>query len=227
MRAQTRLATLLLRTPLFRGLAAPHLAQIVAATREQRHARGAMIFQKGDYPATLLVVATGKLKEACQSPTGAERIIEVLGPARLCGEAAIFLDHPLPFSVTALTNTLLLHIDKATLRAVADNDPAFVKGMVMALSQRVVALLCDIEAFTSHSPLRRIAGYLIENSPTHPEGMPTVVLPTAKQVIASRLGMSPEALSRAFRDLAEAGIIEVRGSRVAVRDMPRLQECRQ
>jgi len=50
-----------------------------------------------------------------------------------------------------------------------------------------------------------------------------VTLPAAKIVIASRLGISPEALSRAFRDLSDAGLITVHGSRIVIADPQRLQ----
>lgn len=222
-RKENHLAAMLQRTPIFHDLAAPQLAQLLATTREQRYARGTMILQKGDRPSSLLVVVAGKIKEACQSPEGDERIIEILGPHQTCGEAALFLDCPLPFSVTALTNALLLHVEKATVLTLAENQPAFSKYLLSALSQRLMVLVRDIEALAEHSPMQRLAGYLIEHCRDCTETVPIIALPTAKQVIASRLGMTPESLSRAFRDLTDADMIEVQGSQVVVLDLPRLR----
>jgi CRP-like cAMP-binding protein len=49
-----------------------------------------------------------------------------------------------------------------------------------------------------------------------------IALPTSKQVIASRLNLTPETLSRIFHDLSDAGLITVQGKRVTLHDPLRL-----
>ena len=51
-----------------------------------------------------------------------------------------------------------------------------------------------------------------------------IELPTSKQVIASRLNLTPETLSRIFHDLAAAKLITVHGKHVTVHDVRRLRE---
>jgi CRP-like cAMP-binding protein len=221
---QPHLETLLARSPLFGALRPADLAQLSAATRERRYPRGAMILQKGDRPAGLYLVAAGKLKEVCQSPAGEERVIEVIGPNQTCGEAALFLDCPYPFFVAALTNAQLLHIDKAAIDTLIDRHPGVVKQMLSGLSQRTHTIMRDIESCALRNPVQRIVAYLADLAASPSARTARIALPAAKFVIASRLGITPEALSRALRDLGEAGVIEVGGSHIVIPDMARFRE---
>ena len=45
---------------------------------------------------------------------------------------------------------------------------------------------------------------------------PDISLPTSKQVIASRLNLTPETLSRIFHDLATNGLIAVSGKQITI-----------
>ena len=44
------------------------------------------------------------------------------------------------------------------------------------------------------------------------------MLRSTKRVLASRLGLAPETLSRVMRDLADRGVIRVEGRRIVVPD---------
>ncbi|MFO1371539.1 MAG: helix-turn-helix domain-containing protein, partial [Candidatus Competibacteraceae bacterium] len=49
-------------------------------------------------------------------------------------------------------------------------------------------------------------------------------LPASKHIIASRLNLTPETLSRILHSLSESGLIAVKGRRIAVLDMARLRQ---
>lgn len=222
---RTHTAALLGRTALFRDLTDQQLERLAAATRERRFAKGELVFQKGDRPTGLFVVVAGQIKEACQSPSGGEKIVEMLGPHQTCGEAALFLDCPYPFFVATLGPTLLLQIEKKAIMELVDSEPELVKCMLSQLSMRLYAIVRDVEAYTLHNPLQRVVGYLLEQNFASAKlpGATSFILPATKSVIASRLGVTPEAMSRALRDLIDAGLIEVRSNRVKILDLQRVK----
>lgn len=218
----TRHISLLKRTFLFGALPEALLAEVAAGVRERRYARGELVFQKGDRSTGIYVVVAGKIKEACQSREGEEKIIEIIGQDQTCGEAALLLDCPQPFFAAALVGTQLLHVDRQTVHALIGCAPLFVERLLLRLSSRTIDIVRDIVAYSLKTPLQRIAGFLLDLHGSTPDGQPTVTLPAAKSVIASRLNMTPEALSRNLRDLADARLIEVCGSRITLLDLPRL-----
>lgn len=179
--------------------------------------------QKGDRPTGLFFIASGKVKEALQSADGREKILELLGPGQTCGEAALLIDSPYPYFLVALTNCLLLHIDARTINTLIDTERGFAACLAQALAKRMYALRCDLETYSLYSPLQRVAYFLLDLARDDGADVPTVTLPATKAVIASRLGMTPEAMSRNLRDMTDAGLIEVRGSRIALLGKPRLQ----
>jgi CRP-like cAMP-binding protein len=216
-------ATLLAQFPIFSDLPCAERERLAAGARERRCAKGEIVFQKGDSPTGLHLVVDGLIKETCQSEDGAEKIIELLEPGQSFGEAALFLDGPYPFAAVALADSRLLLLDRQSIDALVERNAAFVERMMRVLSCRVLTLMRDVESYTVQNPIQRVAGYLVGRCGTRAGNRPSIDLPAPKQAVASRLGMTPEALSRILRDFSEAGLIEVRGGRIDVRDLGRLE----
>jgi CRP-like cAMP-binding protein len=215
--------TLIKRSPLFNDLSPRGQVLLAEAAFERRHTGGEMIVQKGERPTGLFFIVSGKVKEALQSADGREKILELLGPGQTCGEAAMLIDSPYPYFLVALTNCLLLHIDARTIHTLIDTERGFAARLARALSNRMYGLRCDLETYSLYSPLQRVTYFLLDLAHESRAEMPVVTLPATKAVIASRLGMTPEAMSRNLRDMADAGLIEVRANRIALIDKPRLQ----
>jgi CRP-like cAMP-binding protein len=217
---------LLSRMPLFSALTPSHLAPIIAATREKRLAKGEMLFQKGDPPKGFYVIVFGQIKLAFPSSQGNEKVVEILGPRQSFGEAVVFMDKPYPVFAEALADTLLLHIAKDAVFKLLETDMTFARALLAGLSMRLHSLVSDVESYSLRSSAQRVIGYLLQHCPHEAEceGRLELTLPTSKQVIASRLNLTPETLSRIFHDLSNAGLIEVHGRQITVPDLDRLRE---
>jgi CRP-like cAMP-binding protein len=208
--------------PLLQDLPEVRLAGLAATARARRFAKGELVFQKGDCPNSLIVVASGSIKVACQSPEGGEKVLEVLGSGETLGEASLVLGVPYPFFAAALSDAQILFIDgKPLLDLIAGSTP-FAKRLLSHLSERLHTIVRDIESFSIHSPTQRVVGFLIEEAGVLARPAHTVTLPAPKHVFASRLGMTPEAFSRALRDLTDSGLIQVVRNRIVILDRERL-----
>ena len=219
---------LLARLPLFAELSPGQLAPLADSTREKRIAKGEMLFQKGDMPRGIYLVVFGQMKLAFPSAQGNEKVVEIVGPTQTFGEAVMFMDRPYPVFAEALADTLLLHVAKAALFDMLEKDVSFARRMLAGLSLRLHSLVSDVESYSQRSSAQRVIGYLLQHGAeaSAGNGKIAVSLPTSKQVIASRLNLTPETLSRIFHDLGDAGLITVRGKQITIHDQRRLREYR-
>jgi CRP-like cAMP-binding protein len=64
--------------------------------------------------------------------------------------------------------------------------------------------------------------YLLDHSQPDAAGQTVVELEAPKQVIASRIGVKPETLSRLLHKLSDLGCIDMDGSRVVLKDLDKL-----
>jgi CRP-like cAMP-binding protein len=219
---------LLARLPLFQELTAEQIAHIAAQAREKRLAKGEMLFQKGDPSRGFYLIVFGQIKLAFPSSTGNEKVVDILGPKQSFGEAVMFMDRPYPVFAEAIADTLLLHVAKDAVFDLLLNDPSFARHMLAGLSMRLHSLVQDVESYSLRSSAQRVIGYLLQHCPNEGNGKCTgsidITLPTSKQIIASRLNLTPETLSRIFHDLAEARLISVQGKQITINDLKRLRE---
>jgi CRP-like cAMP-binding protein len=217
---------ILSRLPLFQELAPEQIAVLETACRERRLSKGEMLFQKGDTPKGFFVVVYGQIKLAFPSTQGNEKVVQILGPRQSFGEAIMFLNRPTPVFAEGLVDSLLLQIGSATVFDFLETDPLFARRMLAGLSMRLHSLVHDVETYSLRSSAQRVVGYLLQHCPQGDEceGRIDISLPTSKQVIASRLNLTPETLSRIFHDLSANGLIAVSGKQITINDVKKLRE---
>jgi CRP-like cAMP-binding protein len=94
--------------------------------------------------------------------------------------------------------------------------------MIASTSQHLHHLVQQVEQLKAQSGVQRVAEFLAGLA-TSDEGACVIALPYDKVLIAARLGLKPESLSRAFAKLRSIGV-EVHASHVAVSDVARLRQ---
>jgi CRP-like cAMP-binding protein len=211
--------------PLFSDLGEKDLDRIAARTSSVHVAKGDTIFRRGDPCLGFHVVVYGQVKLGFISAQGAEKVIEIIGPKQSFGEALMFLERPYIVSAQALADSLLLHVTKAAVFYEIEADPTFARRMLAGLSRRLHGLVSDVESYSLRSGAQRVIGYLLRDEPKldGTQNTTEITLPAAKNIIASRLNLTPEHFSRVLHDLTVAGLIEVDGRTVRVLDADRLR----
>lgn len=219
----TRVSIQEVRTiPFFDGLSDEHLSAVATASVEKHYQKDAVVFFKDAPAKAAFAVVSGTIRLACQSPKGEEKVIDLLGPGRVFGESALILERPYPYMAAATTDVTLLQIDGRALLKLLDTSPLLALRMAENLSLGVLTVVRDIEDYRTLKPLGRLARFLLNQRDDAQPDQPPITLPATKHVFASRLGMTPESLSRVIRDLAEAGVISNIGRNVSILDSGRL-----
>ncbi len=215
--------------PLFQMLDAEQRAQLRLGIHSRHLKKGDLVFSAGDPARGLYIVAFGQIKLTVQSVQGEEKVVEMIGPRQSFGEAVMFLDRPYPVTAEALADSLLLHVARDQINAMLAQDVSFARKMLAGMSMRLHSLIQDVESYSLRSSTQRVIGYLLQQCPAtggsgETSGQAAFILPASKQVIASRLNLSPETLSRIFAELSRAGLIDVDGRAVKVSAVTQLRE---
>jgi len=209
--------------PICAQLTQAQLANVASATRILRAVRGEMLFAKGDAPTGFYVLLRGQVKLALSSPQGVEKVLQLVGPGHSFGEAAMFLERPYPVYAQALADSVLLHVAQRAVFAAIEANPDFAHRMLGGLSRRLHELVGDVEAYSMRSAAQRLVGYLLNLCATDAGTVAQVTLPTSKHLVASRLNLTPETLSRVLHLLADDDLIRVKGRTLTIIDFDRLR----
>jgi len=217
---------LLQRVPLFALLQVDVLCQLAEAAKETALGKNEVLFFRGDPSSGFYVVVTGRIKLYLDGPLGVEKIVETVGPGGTFGEAVMFLGQSYPVNAAALTPSQLLWIPKERIDELIRENPGFCHQLLAALAMRLRSLIRDIESYSICTATQRVIGYLLSLLPpdvTKLNGQEIeITLPVQKYVLASRLNLQPETLSRVFNELTQQGLLRTSGRKIWITDPKRL-----
>ena len=190
-----------------------------AATHSYDH--GATIFLQGEPAASVHIVLEGWVKLFRLSPNGAEAVVGIFTKGRSFGEAVAFRGDVYPVTAEAVTDCRLLQVRAALILETMKSRPEIATAIVASTFRHLHSLVGQIEQLKAHTGAQRVAEFLLELCPVE-EGACAVTLPYDKILIAGRLGMQPESLSRAFARLRGTGVM-VRQNHAAIADVEKLR----
>jgi CRP-like cAMP-binding protein len=205
-------------------LKADELARLAAGTTRRRLRAGDALFSQGEPSTGFYAVVHGRIALVARLPRGRERVTAIIEAGRSFGEAIMFLEKPAIVGARALSDALVLHVDKATVFGELERNPGFARRIIAALSAKLHASVRELDLYALGTAGRRFCAWLLRAVPAAERGAAAVTLPAAKRAIASQLNLSAEHLSRILRELTLEGLIEVRGRKVAIPNVARLRE---
>jgi CRP-like cAMP-binding protein len=210
------------RIPVFRGLRTETVEHIIApATASMLRPRDWLVRQED--PATaFFIVIDGWLKLYRSAPSGEETVINMLKKGDSFSEAVALTGARYLASAEAVSDARVARIPADHIVRCIRQNPEIALAMIASTSLRLDNLIQQIEQLKAHSGLQRVAEFLASLSAVQ-QGSSVIVLPYDKVIIASRLGLTPEYLSRAFARLRSLGV-SVNASRVTVQDVGRLRQ---
>lgn len=225
--------------PMFDGLDAAHVDFLAAQSRAIFLPSGQVLFRKGTPSTGFYMVREGLMQLSVSNSEGMVKVVEILRPGGAFGHAVMFLHEPYPVDATALTDSHLVFVPAATVDRVLDENPAMARIMLASMARRLQSTIQDIAMLSLQSATQRIVAYILgavgvgsydlggaAGAPAAETSLgarsTSIELPALKQVLASRLGMTPETFSRAMRALSDRGLIRADGAVVRIPDVAAL-----
>jgi CRP/FNR family transcriptional activator FtrB len=190
--------------PLFCDMSEANFEKLVAAAFLQRFPPHTTLINEGDLPDFLHIVIDGSV-EMFSAHNGHETTIDIMRPATTFILAAVIRDEVYLKSARTLSPAQILMIPAQTVREVFGRDAAFARSIVNELADRYRAVVRSLKSEKLRTSAERLANWILKTN--HQQGdHQRVELMFDKRTLASRLGMTPENLSRNLALLAKYGV---------------------
>jgi CRP/FNR family transcriptional regulator, transcriptional activator FtrB len=206
--------------PLFSDMSEANFEKLVGAAFLQRFPLHTILINEGELPDFLHIVVEGSVEMFC-THNGHETTIEIMRPVTTFILAAVIRDEVYLKSARTLSPAQILMIPAQTVRDVFDRDAAFARAIVSELADRYRAVVRSLKNEKLRTSAERLANWILKAN--HQQGdHQRVELAFDKRTLASRLGMTPENLSRNLALLAKYGVSSS-GREIVIQDSSALE----
>ncbi len=213
---------MLSQTRLFRGLPEDMLIRLAGNAAPRQYSKGHLLFQQGDQADHFYVILSGWVKLFRMMPDGEEAIVHIFAPGETFAEAAMFSGRVYPVSAQIVADARLLSINSNLFEQQIAESPKIALRMLAGTAERLKQLVTELEQIKGRNSLERVAFFLLELCPK--EATSAILdLPYEKSLIASRLNIKPESLSRVLKKLRHYGVKSIK-NQVIIPDVAQLRK---
>jgi CRP/FNR family transcriptional regulator, polysaccharide utilization system transcription regulator len=185
-----------------------------------------VLFEEGKQPQGIYCLRYGKVKIYKNSFDGREQITRIVFPGELMGLKAMLSGHPYSVSSAAMEEVAVCFINKKDFFQLMLKYPEFTRSIILSLSRlleqaefRMISL--------AHKPVReRLAETLLflnrsfhSTAPSHPKPY----LNLTRMDLANIIGTAPETVIRLLSEFRDSRLIEIRGRKIFLINVPRLK----
>ncbi len=208
--------------PLFSQLGDHELIRIAGAAREKSYPKNSIILFEDDPGDALYVVLRGQVKVVLVGDEGREVILSILKDGDFFGEMALIDDRPRSAHVIATQKSSLLVLRRDDFRECLEESPHIALGLLQAMSHRLREADEKIGGLILLDVNGRVARLLLGLADEHDgQHIPRMV---THHTIAQMIGSSRETVSRAMREFADQGLIQVSRQRIQILGRDRLEK---
>jgi CRP/FNR family transcriptional regulator, dissimilatory nitrate respiration regulator len=195
---------------------------LIGAAQPRSFARHSLLFSQGDPADSFFVILEGRVKLFTATEDGDENVVSVFGEGRSFGEAAMFASGRFPVNAEVVEDAMLVRIMADHLFSHLAENKELAFRMLAVMARRHRQFQKDITDIKSKTPGQRLGGFILSQTDVL-SGPVSTSLPFDKALIAARIGIKPESLSRALARLRDIGV-DCQGRDVHIEDIQRLRE---
>lgn len=186
-----------------------------------------ILITEGTIEPGLYLVIHGVIELYTADRRGQNKVIDFVQAGNTLAEDTLFTTQPLPYAARTLTEAAIFHLPNEQIEAWQEQYPQFARMLLSHVAQRVSYLSNDMLTLRTKKAAARMVCYLLchfNKAPRTPDGSYSLDLPFPRSKLASRLGITNSHLSRAFRELQDAGLIIPQGRGYFIPNVPSLSK---
>jgi CRP-like cAMP-binding protein len=155
------------------------------------------------------------------STDGCEKVIELVQPGKTFAEAVMFMEEATyPVNAESVEDSKVIGFDGDSFKTLLRDSPETCFRLLSILSRRLHGHVDEIDKLTLSTAMTRLVAYLLQLA----DGSSDIHLTVSKNLLASRLSIKPETLSRLFSKLHKEGLVTVHGQSIAIHDTEALRD---
>jgi len=194
----------ILDLPLFSDMSPAHFEALVSAALLQNFSERVTLIHEGELPDFLHIVVEGSV-ELFATWEGRETTLDIIRPVTTFILAAVIRDQVYLKSARTLTEAKILLLPAEAVREVFGRDAAFARSIVNELAERYRGVVRILKDQKLRSGVERLANWILDED-RRQGSLGRITLSHDKRTLSSRLGMTPENLSRNLASLTSHGV---------------------
>ena len=219
------LVSSILRHPFFKNLSVADQERLITQSHEQQCLAGELLIRQGQPAERFFLVLQGRVKLYRISADGQEKVVEIIQAGQTFAEAVMFMQRSeYPVCAETLEAVQLVSFPNRLMLTLLQESPQACLHLLGHMSMRLHQRLGELETLTLQNATQRFALYLIQQLDDRSQETVDIELPLPKRLIAARLSMQPETLSRIMARLNQDGLIEMSGRNIHIPSIERLLE---
>ena len=197
---------------------------LVQTTQAKQLPENNFLFKQNDVLTDIYLLISGGIKLQRLSPSGDEKVLEIIRPGQTFAEAVLFFGGSrYPVSAVTVSPSVVVGINAKTYLKLLNESNTLCINLLGKLSQRLHWMVNEVDRLTLHNATFRLVDYLLSHISDDNNDRAGVTLVAPKHVIASRLSIKPETLSRTLKELTKQGLIKLDGPQIELLDVEKLR----
>ena len=177
-----------------------------------KYRKDQVLFSQGEPADAVFYIQKGKVKVTVVSEQGKEAVVAVLGPDEFFGEGCLAGQARRIANVAAMTDAVIMRLEKAAVVRVIHQEPAFSEMFIAHLLARAIRVEADLVDQLFNSSEKRLARMLLLLANFGKEGNPEpMIAKISQETLAEMIGTTRSRVSFFMNRFRKLGFINYNG----------------
>ena len=180
--------------------------------QHRQYEKDQTVFLQGDPADAVFYIQKGKAKVTVVSEQGKEAVVAFLGTNEFFGEGCLAGQAQRITTVTAMTDCVIMRLEKADVVDVIHREPAFSEMFIAHFLGRTIRVEADLVDQLFNSSEKRLARMLLLLANFGKEGKPEpIIAKISQETLAEMIGTTRSRVSFFMNKFRKLGLIDYNG----------------
>jgi len=207
--------------PLFAGLTAADLTEVLREARSSRFAKNSAVFEQGADANSFFLLLHGHVRASKTTPTGEQIVVRYVAPGEIFGVAPAIGMSRYPATATAVDDSVVLVWTSAAWPRLTSRFPQLAANTLQTVGSRLQESHTRVLEMSTQQVEQRVAHALLRLAKQSGRKLDhgiQIDFPISRQDIAQMTGTTLHTVSRILSAWEQAGLVESGRQRIVLRE---------